>query len=48
MHRGTTIAIGVLLLCAVAIPAHATTMTDADANGGVTSNFDPAFTEDDD
>jgi hypothetical protein len=43
MHRGTTIAIGVLLLCAVAIPAHATTMTDADANGGVTSNFDPAL-----
>lgn len=34
MRRATTFAIGVLLLCAVAIPVHAMTMTDADANDG--------------
>jgi cell division septation protein DedD len=39
MRRATTLAIGVLLLCAVAIPAHAMTITDADANDG-TSNID--------
>jgi hypothetical protein len=42
-QAATTFAIGVLLLCAVAIPVHAMTMTDADANDGRTSNFDPAL-----
>jgi hypothetical protein len=46
--RRTTFAIVASLLYAVAIPAHATTITLADANDGGTSNFDPAFTEDDD
>jgi hypothetical protein len=43
MMRTTTFAIVALLLYAVAIPAHATTMTDGDANGGGTSNFDSAL-----
>src|ERR1700730_14653112 len=43
MGRATTFAIGVLLLCAVAIPVHSMTMTDADANDGRKSNFDPAL-----
>jgi len=41
-------AIVALLLYVIAIPVHATTITVADANDGGTSNFDPAFTEDDD
>jgi hypothetical protein len=41
MGRATRFAIG-LLLYAVAIPAHAMTMTDADANDG-TSNIDSAL-----
>jgi hypothetical protein len=43
MRRATRFAIGVLLLRVVAIPVHAMTMTDADANAGRMSNFDPAL-----
>jgi hypothetical protein len=41
--RATTLAIGVLLLCAVAIPADATTIIVADPKDGRTSNFYPAL-----
>jgi hypothetical protein len=43
MRRATTFAIVALLLYAVAIPAYATTMTDADASGDDTINIDPAL-----
>jgi len=43
MRRAATFAIVALLLYAVAIPAHPTTTTDADANEGGTSNIDSAL-----
>jgi hypothetical protein len=43
MTRVTTLAIVALLLYIAAISAHATTITVADANGGNTSNVDPAL-----
>ncbi len=43
MRRVTTFAIGALLLCTVAIPVYATTITVEDANDGGTSNFNPAL-----
>lgn len=43
MTRATTFAIDALLLYTAAISAHATTITVADANGGNTSNVEPAL-----
>ena len=43
MTRATTFAIVTLLLYTAAISAHATTITVADANGGNTSNVEPAL-----
>jgi hypothetical protein len=43
MRQTTTFAIVALLLYAAAIPAHATTVTGADANDGGGSHFDPGL-----